>query len=196
MMKISLSDVLFPFQKQKYQHVRVADRQMGLEDDTELFCLDKNHANTPGDTVSQSQEKEKEKPRTGYEWRHGATICLAATVAILLLNVILTAVAASRAENPSFEADAIFEGDCGRTKYWSTTLHVLINIFGTVLLGASNYCMQCLNAPSRQDVDRMHATGKWLDVGTPSIANLWVMKWKQVSLWCLLFLSSLPFHML
>lgn len=127
---------------------------------------------------------------------NGATICIAATITILLLNIIMTAVAASRAENPSFEAEALFEGDCGRAKYWSTALHVLINIFGTVLLGASNYCMQCLSAPSRQDVDRMHATGKWLDVGTPSIGNLRVMKWKQVSLWCLLFLSSLPFHML
>lgn len=194
-MKIFLSDMLFLFQKQKYQHVRVTDRQMGSEDDTELFCLPKNHANIHSDTVSQSQNKRK-KLRTGYEWRHGATICLAATITILLLNIIITTVAASRAKNSSFEAEAIFEGDCGRAKYWSTALHVLINIFGTVLLGASNYCMQCLSAPSRQDVDRMHATGKWLDVGTPSIANLRVMKWKQVSLWCLLFLSSLPFHML
>lgn len=192
-MKIFLSDMLSSFQKQKYQHVRVTDRQMGLEDDTELFCLPKNHANIHSDTVSQSQKK---KLRTGYEWRHGATICLAATAAILLLNIILTAVAAFRAENPSFEAEAIFEGDCGRAKYSSTALHVLINIFGTVLLGASNYCMQCLSAPSRQDVDRMHATGKRLDVGTPSISNLRVIKWKQVSLWCLLFLSSLPFHVL
>lgn len=188
--------MLSSLQKQKYQHVRVTDRQMGLEDDTELFCLPKDDANIHSDNISQSLKKEKKKLRTGYEWRHGATICLAATVAILLLNIILMAVAASRAENPSFEAEAIFEGDCGRAKYWSTALHVLINTLGTVLLGASNYCMQCLSAPSRPDVDRMHATGKWLDVGTPSIANLRAMKWKQVSLWCLLFLSSLPFHML
>ncbi|KAJ5823651.1 hypothetical protein N7447_005991 [Penicillium robsamsonii] len=149
---------------------------MGPEHDTELFCLPKNHANIHSDNVSQSQKK-KTKLRTGYEWRHGATICLAATITILLLNIIMTAVAASRAENPSFEAEAIFAGDCGRAKYWSTALHILINIFGT-------------------DVDRMHATGKWLDVGRPSIANLRVMKWKQVSLWCLLLLSSLPLHML
>jgi hypothetical protein len=193
MMKRLLSGTALPCQNPKYQHVRVTDRQ---EDETELFCLPKNEANIDSDTVSQSKNKEKKKLRKGYEWRHGAAISLAAAVLILLLNIILSAVGASRASNSSFEEETIFEGDCGHAKYWSTALHALINIFGTVLLGASNYCMQCLSAPSRQDVDRVHAIGKWLDVGTPSIANLRVMKWKQISLWCLLFLSSLPFHML
>ncbi|KAB8204567.1 hypothetical protein BDV34DRAFT_226367 [Aspergillus parasiticus] len=150
-----------------------------------------------GTSLSKSTEK-AEKPRTGYEWKNGASICLCAAASILFLNILLTIIAASRAQQSSrsFEAETIFEGNCTKAKRWSTGFHILINVLGTILLGASNYCMQCLSAPSRRDVDRVHAHGKWLDIGTPSVTNLRVMSWVQISIWCLLALTSLPFHVL
>ncbi|KAB8219931.1 hypothetical protein BDV33DRAFT_231229 [Aspergillus novoparasiticus] len=150
-----------------------------------------------GTSLSKSNEK-AEKPRTGYEWKNGASICLCAAASILFLNILLTIIAASQAQQSSrsFEAETIFEGNCTKAKRWSTGFHILINVLGTILLGASNYCMQCLSAPSRRDVDRVHAHGKWLDIGTPSVTNLRVMKWVQISIWCLLALTSLPFHVL
>ncbi|KAE8317007.1 hypothetical protein BDV41DRAFT_561918 [Aspergillus transmontanensis] len=150
-----------------------------------------------GTSLSKTNEKAK-KPRTGYEWKNGASICLCAAASILLLNILLTIIAASRAQQSprSFEAETIFEGNCTKAKRWSTGFHILINVLGTILLGASNYCMQCLSAPSRKDVDRVHAHDKWLDIGTPSVTNLRVMNWVQISIWCLLALTSLPFHVL
>ncbi|KAJ5034253.1 hypothetical protein NUH16_005685 [Penicillium rubens] len=40
------------------------------------------------------------------------------------------------------------------------------------MLGASNYCMQCLAAPSRSEVDEAHQKRAWLAIGTPDIAHL------------------------
>ncbi|KAJ1710323.1 hypothetical protein NYO67_7490 [Aspergillus flavus] len=150
-----------------------------------------------GTSLSKTNEEVK-KPRTGYEWKNGASICLCAAASILFLNILFTIIAASRAQQSSrsFEAETIFEGSCTKAKRWSTGFHILINVLGTILLGASNYCMQCLSAPSRKDVDHVHAHGKWLDIGTPSVANLRVMSWVQIIIWCLLVLTSLPFHIL
>ncbi|KAE8407621.1 hypothetical protein BDV37DRAFT_290332 [Aspergillus pseudonomiae] len=158
---------------------------------------DRASIDNDGTSLFKSNEKAR-KSQTGYEWRNGASICLHAAAAILVLNILLTIIAASRAQQSSrsFEAETIFEGSCAKAKRWSTGFHILINVLGTILLGASNYCMQCLNAPSRKDVDRVHAHGKWLDIGTPSVTNLRVMSWVQIIIWCLLVLTSLPFHVL
>ncbi|KAE8334706.1 hypothetical protein BDV24DRAFT_172155 [Aspergillus arachidicola] len=165
-------------------------------DDTEQPS-DRASIDDEGTSLSKTNEKVK-KLRTGYEWKNGASICLCAAASILFLNILLTIIAASRAQQSSrsFEAETIFEGNCKKAKRWSTGFHILINVLGTILLGTSNYCMQCLSAPSRKDVDRVHAHGKWLDIGTPSVANLRVMSWVQITIWCLLVLTSLPFHIL
>ena len=74
--------------------------------------------------------------------------------------------------------------------------HLLINVLSTVLLSGSNYCMQCLSAPTRSDINSAHLDGRWLDVGVPSIHNLrWISR-RRLYLWLVLGLSSLPLHLL
>jgi hypothetical protein len=73
---------------------------------------------------------------------------------------------------------------------------LLINALSTILLSASNYTMQCLSAPTRSEVDDAHSTGKWLDIGVPSVRNLGRIARKRVILWWLLGASSLPLHLL
>ncbi|KAF4826317.1 hypothetical protein CGCTS75_v009288 [Colletotrichum tropicale] len=50
-----------------------------------------------------------------------------------------------------------FSADCGRTTVTNTMLHLLINIFSTLVLASSNFFMQVLNAPTRSEVDTAHA---------------------------------------
>ncbi|CAI6082892.1 unnamed protein product, partial [Clonostachys chloroleuca] len=76
---------------------------------------------------------------------------------------------------------------CNRT-------HILINIVSTLLLGASNYYMQTISAPMRQDVDNAHARGKWLDIGIPSVRNVLYIEKRRLVVWLCLGLSSLPLH--
>ena len=63
-------------------------------------------------------------------------------------------------------------GDCGKMKRLDLGLHLLINILSTILLGASNYSMQCLTAPTRQDIDQAHHDNSWMDIGVPSVKNI------------------------
>ena len=75
-------------------------------------------------------------------------------------------------------------------------LHLAINALSTVLLSASNYCMQCFSAPTRKEIDRAHAKRKWLEVGVMSFSNIFNIHWKRSMLWAFLALSSLPLHLL
>lgn len=56
--------------------------------------------------------------------------------------------------------------------------------------------MQVLNAPTRQEMDRAHATGQWLDVGILSVHNLRKISRNRAALCLVLAASSLPLHLL
>lgn len=90
----------------------------------------------------------------------------------------------------------ISEQGCSCTKGFNTGIHVVINIMSTILLAGSNYCMQCLIAPTRSDRDKAHAKEKWLDIGVPSMRNMWSISRKRRLLWLLLSASSFPLHLL
>jgi hypothetical protein len=64
----------------------------------------------------------------------------------------------------------MYTGNCDVAFRWSTGLHLLINILGSA--GASNYCMQRLVAPIREEIDKAHEKGKWLaDLLTINLIN-------------------------
>jgi hypothetical protein len=103
---------------------------------------------------------------------------------------------------PGFSSDmgrrVLFEGSCDKSRQLSLYLHLVINLLSSVLLGASNFAMQYLSAPTRREVDAAHKRGEWLEVGVHSLSNL---RWGRISrgrssLWGVLVLSSLPLHLL
>jgi hypothetical protein len=128
-------------------------------------------------------------------WRGGIFIAIVISFLILLLNITLAITAATKWGLGGGIATA-FTGNCKRASWITTALHLLINVLSSLLLGASNYCMQRLAAPSRKEIDKAHAKRKWLDVGVPNIRNLTHISNGRVSLWVLLGLSSLPLHLL
>ena len=87
-------------------------------------------------------------------------------------------------------------GSCDKTKKITLWVDLAINILSTILLSASNNCTQLLSAPTREDIDKAHAKRRWLDIGVPSVRNLSLIPRWRVILWALLFLSSIPFHLL
>jgi hypothetical protein len=110
---------------------------------------------------------------------------------VFLINVTITIWGSTYSKS-----GVLLEGDCDRVKRLNTGLHVLINVLSTILLSGSNYCMQCLSAPTRSEVDSAHAKGTWLDIGIPSIRNVKHLSRKRTILWVLLALTSLPLHLL
>jgi NADH:ubiquinone oxidoreductase subunit 4 (subunit M) len=119
----------------------------------------------------------------------------ATLVSLLVLCTNLIATIYTRSKyTPTRGVVSMYEGSCSWVKNVDTGLHVCINALSTLLLGASNLCMQILAAPTRRELDKAHAKQRWLDIGVPSWRNLRnVGAARQVMWWCL-GLSSVPLH--
>ncbi|KAJ5127619.1 hypothetical protein N7448_008398 [Penicillium atrosanguineum] len=134
-------------------------------------------------------------------WITGVYYCARVGACVFLINVISICVAAglsSRYDAGSELAGSkiVYRGSCTAVKNWDIALHLIINALSTSILGASNYCMQSLVAPTREEVDACHAKGEWLDIGTASIRNLFKISRRRVALWIILLITATPFHIL
>lgn len=129
-------------------------------------------------------------------WRAGASICATAVGTVLAVNILLIIIAATKNTGSTGGLATIQSGDCSKSQKLDTWLHLLINILSTLLLASSNYCMQCLSSPTREDIDKAHVQGRWLDVGIHSVRNLGKIPLFRLLLWSLLALSSVPIHLL
>lgn len=135
------------------------------------------------------------------QWIDGVYMCAKAGTVVFLLNLIFIAVAAGLAsrfpDNHAFGSSAvIYRGSCGVCKRWDTALHLIINVLSTCILAASNYCMQTLVAPTREEVDAHHAEWKWLDIGSASVNNLFAIEKSRLGLWLVLLFTATPFHLM
>ena len=144
-------------------------------------------------TAPKSPASQAHRWRDGYHM--GLVGCMATAAFVLVLNCCLTVAAKAKHD---FDGDygILQHGDCNKTKQVDLWLHLLINVLSTLLLGASNYTMQCLSAPTREELDNAHMQGRWLDIGVPSIRNLASIAPSRRVLWILLLLSSIPLHLL
>ena len=128
-------------------------------------------------------------------WRGGIIWCIVLAAAIFLTNLCLTIWAATRF-GVHGGLGTIHNGSCSTTKKMGLWLHLAINALGTMLLAASNYCMQILSSPTRAEVDKAHAKRLFLDIGLPSVKNMRKIAPFRVLLWWCLGLSSVPLHLL
>jgi len=152
--------------------------------------------------IELQQESPKQRPnwkrRIPQGWRLSVAggACLAFLV--FLLNLATTLWVTFRKNDGSSEdpPNTLFNGDCNQARQLNTLIHLLINALSTVLLSTSNYAMQCMTAPTRDEVDKAHRARNWLDIGVLSTRNLNAISRKRVLLWAILGISSLPLHLL
>ncbi|MCJ1281575.1 hypothetical protein MMC26_000895 [Xylographa opegraphella] len=128
-------------------------------------------------------------------WRRGVSTAAITTSLVLCINIGLAIWAATRTGTQD-GIGILYEGICSNSSQINTGLHLAINILSTLLLGAGNYTMQCLSAPTRAEVDHAHRQGLWLDIGVSSVRNIFRIGRGRAVLWVLLGLSSLPLHLL
>lgn len=130
-------------------------------------------------------------------WRVGAAVAFTTASTALIINVSVGIWALTSKDKSSRNVlIEIFSGDCNRVSSLNVWAHLAINALSTMLLSGSNYCMQCLVAPTRDDINRAHAKRKWLDIGTPSVRNLRQVGTTKAVLWWALGLSSVPLHLM
>ena len=113
----------------------------------------------------------------------------------MIINVAVT-VWASSVYGIERGLGTLYRGDCKRVESFVFWIHLGINLLSTLLVGASNYSMQCLSFPTRDEIDKAHSRKFWLDIGVPSLRNLRRISPVRTGLWCLLALSSIPLHLL
>ena len=140
-----------------------------------------------------SKRKSKHKYLQG--WHMGVALCASTAGTVLVVNVIVTIWGTAKF-GVHGTLVTIQDGDCSKSKKLSLWLHLAINILSTLLLGASNYCMQCLSSPSRAEIDSAHSQHIWLDIGVPSVRNLRRVSWNKIILWWLFAVSTIPLHLL
>ena len=128
-------------------------------------------------------------------WRAGLVLAISADAVVVLLTLVLTFTAAFGFQRDGDDAILVNQG-CGGTKHWSVWLHLLINILSTIMLSTSSYTMQCLGSPTRSEINIAHAEGKWLNIGVPSLSNLFRVKKTRRILYIGLVVTSLPLHLL
>ena len=129
-------------------------------------------------------------------WRSSVTAGMLATLLVLLMNLgVFIWLCVSEAGTRTGSRIA-YEGSCTEIRRISAWCHLAINIFSTLLLGASNNGMQCLVSPTRSEVHRAHSEGAWLDIGIPTTKNSKFLARRRVVLWLCLFITSVPLHLL
>jgi len=129
-------------------------------------------------------------------WKFGTLGGVFCAAVVFFVNLMTLVTTSARHEQRDDGSIAIYEGSCEKTRRLNVGIHALINILATALLSSSNYCMQCLSAPTREDVDKAHARRKWLDIGVLSVRNLGGIPPLRVVLWSLLAATSIPIHLL
>ena len=167
--------------------------------------------NAPGDDLNQRDERSANggiatedgtslrPPRR--DWVEGVYLCAKGSAVVLLLHLVFVAFAAGLASRHPGQGgfasgEVMYDGSCTVTKRWSTGLHLIINILSSRILGASNYCMQTLVAPTREDIERAHVRRRWLDIGCASMRNLFAIGRSRLGLWVVLLVTATPIHLL
>ena len=130
-------------------------------------------------------------------WRVGITLSAVSAFVSLIANLTLAVWSTThRGDNSLGVLIEVFRGDCVEASRLNLWVHLAVNAISTILLSASNFTMQCVVAPTRADIDRTHAKMKWLDIGVPSLRNIRHISTLRKTMWTLLFLSSLPLHLM
>jgi hypothetical protein len=130
-----------------------------------------------------------------HGWRMGVLLGCCMSTLVLLCNLAIIITGAIKGYDANGIAD-LLTGDETSVSQWNTAFHVVINALSTILLSGSNYTMQVLSSPTRDDIDKAHGKNRWLEIGVLSPRNIRSLPRKRAWLCFLLSLSSIPLHLL
>jgi hypothetical protein len=114
---------------------------------------------------------------------------------VFLANVAVT-VWATKSHPTSGVMGSLSTGACRKIKHTNIGIHLLLNVFSSVFLGAGNYCMQVLAAPSSEEVRTAHAAGRYYEIGVHSVHNVWHSTRRKKMAWLLLGFCSTMLHLM
>jgi hypothetical protein len=135
------------------------------------------------------------QPSTQTAWRRTGTlnVLLSTICLVILLSCFLISI--TRGGSSIDGNTIIFTGDCTKASALNMGLHLLLNLISSLVFASSNYFMQVLSAPSREEVNKAHQQLRSLDIGISSMKNLRFISRFKLLAWLLFLLSSVPIHM-
>lgn len=124
-------------------------------------------------------------------------LLLQASVALItcLSNIAFT-VWVYREFSPQQGVGKLSYGDYASVAQINTGAHVILNVLSSLFLGAGNYCMQILVAPSKNSLQSQHGRRQHLDIGVHSLRNWWFAPKPLRVLWVALGTISVLLHLL
>lgn len=130
-------------------------------------------------------------------WKQAARVNCAILITIDILLVIFLIIS-TKSTNSLGKAFIFFQGTCddGSVSKLNMLLHLLLNTVSTIIFSSSNFFMQVINSATRQELDLVHSKGFCLDIGVPSLTNAFRLGKFKFCSWMVLFLSSVPLHLL
>jgi hypothetical protein len=131
-----------------------------------------------------------------FDWRTGSKIAFGICLFAFLVNASILVAGIILHKGYKQGIGILNRGDSGEIAHLSTLYHILINVLSTGLLTSSNFCMQLLCAPTREEIDHAHAKGTYLEIGILSFRNLRRISRRRAVLCYVLVASSLPLHLL
>lgn len=161
----------------------------------------------------------KLKRTTG--WRAGTQICCLAVILCIIIELVLL-IWAVVTNGHRATTGLIYEGGCDTVRKLEVWLLLPLNIAATILISTSNYVMQVMSAPDREEIDQAHRFAKPIAVGgirsgasrcdymkstqnndpdRPELQKIGALSddlqrnRSRRFLWWLLLLSSLPIHL-
>jgi hypothetical protein len=117
-------------------------------------------------------------------------------VFVVALNVGIFAWAIISYPPDNHGVGTFYTGRCPTASAVNSAAHVVLNVLSTAFLGAGNYCMQIMVAPSREEMNKAHAKGRALEIGVPSLKNLLRISRKRVACWITLGIFATTLHVL
>ena len=148
---------------------------------------------TTGDNMSGSRRF------PGHGWRGSAVLLsiLSASTTVLLTILLFLSVFKLGSGSSSFSGTSrLFSGACSQASRLTTLLHLAINIIASIILASSNFFMQVLVAPTRKDIDKAHARGRWLEIGVQSGRNIRFVPTVNTIFWLMLAFTTIPLHLI
>ncbi len=138
------------------------------------------------------------RARTLRIWKSRRDVLLWTNLAfasiVFIVNLVFTILLWKNYGSSGDGTVTVSDGECSGIRHLDSGLHILINFLSTILLGASNLCLQLLLAPTRKEIDTAHGKRRWLDIGVPSFRNLWNLPRSCQIVWLILAFSSIPIH--
>jgi hypothetical protein len=123
-------------------------------------------------------------------WRGGIVGFSFLAVVVLMINISVLVWTATHLDDGHYATVTV--RSCKSVGKMTFYAQLIINMFSTVLLAGSNYCMQCLSSPTRSEVDSAHAQNSYLNIGILSWRNVVSFRKRRMCLLLALVLSGVP----